>query len=125
MLRQRQSEEGGFSQWANDHRTQPEISVYAADFLLEAKERGAAVPADLDRQSRAYLEHFVNEPAEDLTELRTRAHAIYLLTRMQVVNSGALAATIEQLEAHHKKTWWLSTILNPLLNAPIKCISLN
>ena len=105
MLRQRQNEAGGFGQWASNLVVQPEISVYAADFLIEAKERGATVPSDLLRQSRAYLEQLANGPAEGLAELRIKARAVYLLTRQGVVTSAAVAATVEQLEKHHRQTW--------------------
>ena len=98
LLRQCQNEAGGFGQWASNLSVQPEISVYAADFLIEAKERGAPVPADLDRSSRAYLERIAHGPAEGLAELRTKTRAIYLLTRQGVVTSGPLAAAIEQLD---------------------------
>ena len=105
LLRQRQNEAGGFGQWASNLSVQPEISVYAADFLIEAKERGAPVPADLDRSSRAYLERIAQGPAEGLAELRTKTRAIYLLTRQGVVTSGPLAAAIEQLDRHHRQVW--------------------
>ena len=105
MLRQRQNEMGGFGQWASNLSVQPETSVYAVDFLLEARERGVPVPADLDRQGRAYLEKIANGPAEGMEELRTKARAIYLLTRQGKVTSGPLAATLEQLERHHRQVW--------------------
>lgn len=105
MLRQRQNEAGGFGQWASNLVVAPEISVYAADFLIEAKDRGAAVPADLIRQARTYLEHLAHGPAEGLAELRLKARAVYLLTRQGVVTSAPLAATIEQLEKHHREVW--------------------
>lgn len=105
LLRQRQNEAGGFGQWATNLEVQPEISVYAGDFLLEASERGAAVPRDLETQSRAYLERIAHGPVEGLEELRTKARAIYLLTRTGTVTSTALAAAMEQLERHHRDTW--------------------
>lgn len=105
LLRQRQNEAGGFGQWASNLVVQPEISVYAADFLIEAGERGAAVPTDLAQQSRAYLERIANGPAEGMSELRTKARAVYLLTRQGRVTSTALGAIVEQLEKHHRETW--------------------
>jgi uncharacterized protein YfaS (alpha-2-macroglobulin family) len=105
ILRQRRNESGGFSQWANNLVVQPEISVYVADFLAEARERGIAVPADLQRQSRAYLERIANGAAEGMVELRNRARAVYLLTRQGVVTTGALTATMEQLEHYHQQGW--------------------
>ncbi len=105
ILRQRQNEGGGFSQWDGNLQVQPEISVYAADFLIEANMRGVLVPVDLERLSRAYLERISTQGAEGLVELRTRARAVYLLTRKGVVTTGALAATMEQLEQYHHTAW--------------------
>ena len=105
LLRQRQNEGGGFSQWSGNLTAAPEISVYAADFLIEAAERGAAVPTDLAQLSRSYLERIANGPAEGMTELRTKARAVYLLTRQGRVTSTALAGLVEQLEKHHRAAW--------------------
>lgn len=104
-LRQRQNEQGGFGLWAANPIVEPEVSVYAADFLVEAKARGVSVAADLLARSRAYLEQVANGPAEGMTELRTRVQAAYLLTRLGVVTTGALASAMEQLESYHAKTW--------------------
>ncbi|MGD9949854.1 MAG: alpha-2-macroglobulin [Desulfobulbus sp.] len=105
LLRQRQNDSGGFGQWASNLVVQPDISVYAADFLIEAGERGIAVPRDLREHSRRFLQHLAGGPAEGLSELRTKARAIYLLTRSGQVTTAPLMATIEQLEKHYKTTW--------------------
>lgn len=105
MLRQRQNESGGFGMWASNLSVEPEISVYAADFLHEAGDRGAAVPTDLERRARAFLEQVANGPAEGLAGLRTKARAVYLLCRKGVVANGPLAAIIEQLDKHHHHVW--------------------
>lgn len=105
LLRQRQNESGGFGQWASNMETHAEISVYAADFLIEAAERDLAVPRDLQEHSQRYLQQLANSPAEGLAELRTRARAIYLLTRLGKVTTAPLTATIEQLEQYHKQSW--------------------
>ncbi|OGT83400.1 MAG: alpha-2-macroglobulin [Gammaproteobacteria bacterium RIFCSPLOWO2_02_FULL_61_13] len=105
VLRQRQNAEGGFGLWAANPVVEPEVSVHAADFLMEARERGVAVPPDLLAHTRDYLERLAGAPAEDLVQLRTRAQAAYLLTRMGVITTGSLAGTSEQLEAYHSKVW--------------------
>ena len=105
LLRQRQNGSGGFGQWASNLVVQPEISVYAADFLIEAGERGIAVPRDLQEHSLRFLQRVAGGPAEGLPELRTKARAIYLLTRSGRVTTVPLMATIEQLEMHHKQIW--------------------
>ena len=105
LLRQRQNSSGGFGQWANNLVVQPDISVYAADFLIEAQERGVAVPHDLQTHAFGYLAQLAGGRAEGLSELRTRTRAIYLLTRLGQVTTAPLAATIEQLEKYYQKTW--------------------
>jgi uncharacterized protein YfaS (alpha-2-macroglobulin family) len=105
LLRQRQNESGGFGQWASNVVVQPDISVYAADFLIEADERGFSVPHDLQQHSIHFLQRLANGPAQGLAELRTKARAIYLLTRSGQVTTAPLMAVMEQLEKHHKTTW--------------------
>ncbi|MGE4560015.1 MAG: alpha-2-macroglobulin, partial [Desulfobulbus sp.] len=106
LLRQRQNGSGGFGQWAGNLVVQPEISVYAAEFLIEAGERGIAVPRDLQEHSRRFLQRIAGSGrAEGLAELRTRARAIYLLTRLGQVTTAPLTATLEQLEKHYPTTW--------------------
>ncbi|MDD2463657.1 MAG: alpha-2-macroglobulin [Desulfobulbus sp.] len=105
LLRQRQNESGGFGQWASNLVVQPDISVYAADFLIEAGEHGLAVPRDLQEHSLHFLQRIAVGRSEGLAELRTKARAIYLLTRTGQVTTAPLMATIEQLEKHHQDTW--------------------
>jgi hypothetical protein len=105
ILRQRQNSEGGFGLWAANPLVEPEVSVYAADFLIEARERGMSVPPDLLAHTRDYLDRLSGAPAENMVELRTRAEAAYLLTRLGVVTTASLAGTVEQLETYHAKTW--------------------
>ncbi|MBI2380524.1 MAG: alpha-2-macroglobulin [Gammaproteobacteria bacterium] len=105
MLMSRQNSAGGFGLWAANPVVYPEVSLHAADFLLEAKLRGVAVPHDLFERTLSYLGQLANGPSEGLTELRNRAHAAYLLTRHGQVTTGALASIQEQAEAHHPKTW--------------------
>jgi uncharacterized protein YfaS (alpha-2-macroglobulin family) len=105
LLRQRQNESGGFGQWAGNLVVHPDISVYAADFLIEADERGFAVPHDLREHSLGFLRQVADGAAEGLAELRTKARAIYLLTRSGQVTTAPLMATIEQLEQHYPKIW--------------------
>jgi hypothetical protein len=105
ILRQRQNSDGGFGLWAANPIVEPQVSVYAADFLVEAKERGIVVPPDLLNRTRRWLQRVADQPANNLTELRTRAQAAYLLTRLGTVTTGSIAGTLEQLDTHYAKTW--------------------
>ena len=100
MLRQRQNSAGGFGLWAANPDVAPYASLYATDFLIEAKERGLPVPEDLLARSNAYLTDLANGPSEGLSELRNRAYASYLLSRQGILVSGALS-DIRELSLIH------------------------
>lgn len=105
ILRQRQNLSGGFGLWQASPDAAPFPSLYATDFLLEAKERNYPVPGDLLSRANAYLSQVANGPSEGLSELRNRAYAAYLLTRQGVVTSGALADIRERYETYQGKHW--------------------
>ncbi|HLD68075.1 MAG TPA: MG2 domain-containing protein, partial [Pseudomonas sp.] len=105
VLRSRQNLEGGFGLWAANPQVAPFASLYATDFLVEAKERNYPVPGDLLNRANAYLAQVANGPSEGLGELRDRAYAAYLLTRQGVVTSGALADIRERYETYHSQNW--------------------
>lgn len=105
MLRQRQDSSGGFGMWASNLQVSVYASLYATDFLLEARERGMAVPGDLLEQANAYLAEVANGPSEGMAQLRDRAYAAYLLTRQGVVAGRALADIQERMQQYHGKVW--------------------
>jgi len=105
MLRQRQNQAGGFGLWAANPDVAPYASLYATDFLIEAKERGLPVPEDVLVRANAYLTDLANGPSEGLSELRNRAYASYLLSRQGILVSGALSDIRERYESYFKDTW--------------------
>ncbi|WP_437881692.1 alpha-2-macroglobulin family protein [Pseudomonas sp. LRF_L74] len=105
MLRQRQNGEGGFGMWAANPQVAPYVSLYAADFLIEAKERGFAVPGDLLNSSNAYVAQIANGPSNGLEELRNRAYAAYLLARQGTPVTAALTDIRERYETFQGKDW--------------------
>ncbi|MCK9797568.1 alpha-2-macroglobulin [Pseudomonas sp. MAFF 302030] len=105
VLRQRQNQAGGFGLWAANPQVTPYASLYATDFLIEARERGLAVPNDLLERANAYLSDVANGPSEGLQELRNRAYASYLLSRQGILVSSALSDIRERYETYHRDTW--------------------
>ncbi|WP_322980527.1 alpha-2-macroglobulin [Pseudomonas sp. C11] len=105
ILRSRQNLEGGFGLWAASPHSSPFASLYASDFLIEAKERNFPVPGDLLVRTNAYLSQVANSPSEGLEQLRHRAYAAYLLSRQGVLVSGALADIRERYETYHSQSW--------------------
>jgi uncharacterized protein YfaS (alpha-2-macroglobulin family) len=105
VLRTRQNAEGGFGMWNAAAEADEFASVYAAHMLLEAREHGETVPADMLQQAMAYVRTLAASPSSSLPGLRVRAYAAYLLTRQMNVTSPMLAATRESLDKLFPKTW--------------------
>lgn len=105
MLRQRQNQAGGFGLWAANPQVMPYASLYATDFLIEAKERGFPIPADLLERANAYLSELANAPSDGLEELRNRAYASYLLSRQGTQVGRALADIRERYERYFPEQW--------------------
>ena len=62
----------------------PFVSAYAMHVLLDARERGIAVPKDMLDAGNQYLQKLAaNDSLGSLDLLRQRAYAVYLLTRQQ------------------------------------------
>jgi uncharacterized protein YfaS (alpha-2-macroglobulin family) len=105
VLRTRQNAEGGFGLWTASAQADEFASVYTLHLLLEARERGDSVPADMLQQGLAYLRQLAASPSDELTGLRVRAYAAYLLTRQMVVTTPLLAGIRESLEKRYPKQW--------------------
>lgn len=105
VLRARQNAEGGFGMWAANTQVNEFASVYATLFLIEARERGQVVPADMLKNAEAYLEQLAATDGSNVGEERVRAFAIYLLTRQGKVTTNYAAALQARLESVHTKTW--------------------
>jgi len=105
ILRTRQNAEGGFGLWTASVQADEFASVYAIHMMLEASERGEAVPADMLQRGISYLQAYAASPSDDLWGLRTRAYAAYLLTRQTVVTTPILTSLRETLEKRYPKEW--------------------
>lgn len=104
-LRERQNEEGAFGLWAANPSASPFATTHAILLLLEAKERGHALPEDLLDHGLGYLRAFAAGRAGGRAEERLRARAIYLLARAEVT-SGTLATALQRrLDEREGKTW--------------------
>ena len=105
ILRERQNDDGSFGLWSANLQVEPFTSVYAVHYLIEAKERGMPVPADMLDNANRWLEATATAGSEGLTGARTRAYAIYLLTRQGRVTSGMTGALQQELDARYAKEW--------------------
>jgi uncharacterized protein YfaS (alpha-2-macroglobulin family) len=105
VLRSRQNGEGAFGLWAANAHVVDVVSVYAMHFLIEARERGRNVPADIIANGNNHLRFIAGSDGGGLAEERTRAYATYLLTRQGIVTTNFAAAVQKRLEANHAKTY--------------------
>ncbi|MCB1316110.1 MAG: hypothetical protein KDK27_09165, partial [Leptospiraceae bacterium] len=109
-IRTRQNENGEIAYWTPGLYSDSFFNVYAAHFVLEAQERGHAVPErmralsleGLNRQARGVIAG--SSPAD----FRAAAYAVYVLTRSGLVTTNILTELHGELrEAHseHDLEW--------------------
>ena len=105
-IRSRQNEQGGFGLWTATPDSEPFISAYAMHFLIEARDRGVAVPKDVIDNGNRFLQLLADDDsATTLYRLRERAYAVYLLTRQGNVTTNDIASVQKRLEEAYPNTW--------------------
>ncbi|SFS13321.1 hypothetical protein SAMN05216570_2828 [Dyella sp. OK004] len=105
-LHARQNGQGGFGVWAATPDADPFVSVYAMNFLIEARDRGVNVPKDMFDAGNTYLRQLASDNGMDsLDKLRQRAYAVYLLTRQGNVTTNDLAAVQKRLQEAYPEQW--------------------
>ncbi|MGN6481531.1 alpha-2-macroglobulin family protein [Luteibacter sp.] len=105
-LRARQNGQGGFGLWTATPDTHAFATDYAVHYLIEASDRGVAVPRDmLDAANKALRQIAADDSGDSLAEMRQRAYAIYLLTRQGVVTTNDLASVQRRLQEAYATTW--------------------
>ena len=109
LLRPRQNADGGFLFWSTSQESAAFPSVYITHFLTDARELGMPVPDDMYARSGEYLLRIAGgtdtRAQFDLAAARTRAYAIYLLTRRGRVTTNYLNALQESLEVGAAEEW--------------------
>jgi uncharacterized protein YfaS (alpha-2-macroglobulin family) len=105
-LRARQNGQGGFGLWTATPDTHAFATDYAVHYLIEASDRGVAVPRDmLDAADKALRQIAADDSGDSLPEMRQRAYAVYLLTRQGVVTTNDLASVQRRLQEAYATTW--------------------
>ena len=82
-----QNYSGNFGMWAAGSDADPWISVFALDFLYQAKDKGYVVPNDALKRGSSWLR---TAASTDSNSDNTRAYAFYLLARTGQVNLSDL-----------------------------------
>jgi hypothetical protein len=124
MLQSRENESGGFGLWTSSPQTAEFPTVYAAHFLLEARDRGQKVPPEMLASLDEWLTQFASTPAASLEEGRLRAYAVYLLAR-QGAKPAAAIANVEQELSHRQAEAWSSDLAAAYLAATYRLMQRN
>jgi alpha-2-macroglobulin len=105
VLESRQNDQGGLGLWASSPETAEFPTVYAAHFLVEAKERNQAIPQQMLTSINDWLARFASTPASTLADGRVRAYAVYLLARQGIRPTAALSNVEQELTRRYPQTW--------------------
>jgi uncharacterized protein YfaS (alpha-2-macroglobulin family) len=104
-LRGRANDEGGLGLWSSSPQTAEFATVYAAHFLIEAKDHGQRIPAELLGALNPWLTRFASTPAPTLEAARLRAYAVYLLVRQGIRSNPAIANVEQELTRRYPQAW--------------------
>lgn len=118
-LRTRQNDAGAYRLWPGSDQVIEFVSLYTQHLLLEAAERGEAVPADLTENGNNYLRSVATRDGNTITDERQTAYAIYLLTRQGQRMSAEISAQRKRLNQRYRGNWeqdltaaWLAAALD-------------
>ncbi|HEY5760936.1 MAG TPA: alpha-2-macroglobulin [Steroidobacter sp.] len=118
-LRSRQTETGAYKLWPGGDEIVEFVSLYAQHLLLEAGERGQAIPGDLVANGNNYLREVAQRDGNNLTDERQSAYAIYLLTRQGQRMAAEITAARKRLAERYRGQWekdltaaWLAASLD-------------
>jgi uncharacterized protein YfaS (alpha-2-macroglobulin family) len=112
VLHTRQNAEGGFGLWGASPQADDFATVYAVHILVEAQAKGSMFQKALD-----YLQTLAASPANDMTTVRVRAYAAYLLTRQGIITTDILSGLRENLRANFKEEDWRTDLTTVYLAA--------
>jgi uncharacterized protein YfaS (alpha-2-macroglobulin family) len=105
MLQSRQNDKGGFGLWSSSPVTAEFPTVYAAHFLVEAKERGQRIPPAVLASVNDWLAQYASKPASTLADGRMHAYAVYLLARQGIKANAPLSNVEQELSNRYAKSW--------------------
>ncbi|POP46389.1 hypothetical protein CHU32_06455 [Superficieibacter electus] len=105
ILRSRQNDKGAIGMWNSSPETDPFITPYVVQYLLEAKAAGFTLPHGMLEDANVSLRELAVKQSGDLDELRLHAWAVYLLTRQGEITTGMLASVQNSLQKRFPDEW--------------------
>jgi uncharacterized protein YfaS (alpha-2-macroglobulin family) len=105
-LRRRQNDQGAFGYWGPENCDEISfISVYVMDFLSEAKSSGFSPPPELFDAGLRNLQKMATREPASLSDARTIAYAIYVLTHEGVVTTNYILNLSDYLDKKQRDKW--------------------
>lgn len=95
----RQRFDGGFGLWSASQEAEPWLSVYATEFLLRARDAGAAIPEQAIRDALKYVAGEADEPGSSPPDLATQPYRLYVLALVDKGRPGAARVLAERIDA--------------------------
>jgi len=105
VLRSRQNDSGAVGMWRSSPQTDPFVTPYVVQYLLEAKAAGVVLPQGMLAEANAALRELAASRYDDLYSLRLQTWAIYLLTRQGMITTSALASVQDSLQQRYPDSW--------------------
>lgn len=102
ILQARQKSHGGFGLWTSESASYTAIDVYAAHFLLTAREKGYFVPDSLMDNTLNNLKNIAGGTSSGWVSLTHKTYAVYILTLSGVITTPYLERIRKDLESGYK-----------------------
>lgn len=97
-LAERRAEGGGFAMWPRGETAEEFVTLYAADFLLEASEAGFVLPGGLLDETLAAVRSLALRLPMTPEDARLRAYAAWTLTRSGQTTADILAGHMQAMD---------------------------
>ncbi len=94
----RQRFDGGFGLWSASEEAAPWLSVYATEFLLRARDAGAAVPDQAMIDALKFVAEAADDPGDKPEDLASQAYRLYVLALAGKGRAGAARVMAEQID---------------------------
>ncbi|MBQ4379317.1 MAG: hypothetical protein II821_09000 [Treponema sp.] len=90
ILQSRQLSNGHIGYWTNKSSPSNFITLYCAEFLTDAKKHGFFVPSSFFDKVMGTVKRIAGASDDSETSIMSRAHAIYILTKNEIVTTSYL-----------------------------------
>jgi alpha-2-macroglobulin len=131
ILLSRQTEKGALSYWGQSDYIVDDQNTYAGLFITEAKDKGMKVPVALLSRLLDYLKTIADKAPTSPSEVPTKAMAIYILTRNNIITTSyiqKLYAWLEQNDTYQNrdgsKGYWRKSAAGLYLAASYKLLKM-